>query len=299
MKNLMILAVILVAAGTPAAADTGWLLERADAEQPTLQRAALQQSDFGSSSGGGGYETVNHLGLLKPVLLSALMPGLGEVSMGYKRGYAMMAVDIAAWLGVKHYHDQGGERRDAYIAFAEEHWSETKLANAFGNNAIDYAGSYYYGSTMGDHPDDYEFLSLWVSRDDDYREFYENLGKWDQFVFGWDDFADPRSFEEYRDVWSSWGSDRTSYLKDDQRVSGNRLTYRGMRADSNASFDRRDQLVYLNMATRIFSIFQVAYLGGVFSDGQVAAREVGGHPVALIAEPRGLTSTRLGVAISY
>ena len=46
----------------------------------------------------------------------------------------------------------------------------------------------------------------------------------------------------------------------------------------------------------------MAFLGGAFTDdgdGSVAGIDVGGYRVALIAEPRGLTSTRLGVAISY
>ena len=88
-------------------------------------------------------------------------------------------------------------------------------------------------------------------------------------------------------------------LKDDPRVSENRIAFRDMRAASNEAYDNRDKLVYLNMATRIFSIFQVAYLGGVLTDGHASAFEVSGHPVALIAEPRGLTSSRLGVAIGY
>ena len=295
MKNLLTLAVFLLAhvgaAGNALATDAGWLIERAAADQPSLRRATLHQADIGGSFGGGaGHGDVDHTGLLRPILLSALMPGLGEVTMGYRRGYAMMGLDIASWFGVKHYHDRGGELRNDYIAYAEAHWSETRLAAAFGDNAIDYAGSFYYGSNMDD-PSDYTSLSLWVSRNDDYREYYENLGKWDQFVFGWDDFADPRG-------WVVGGASSAD-LKDDPRVSQNRITYRGMRADSNESFDRRDQFIYLNMATRIFSIFQVAYLGGVFSDGRASAFEVGGHPVALIAEPRGLTSTRLGVAIGY
>ena len=293
MRNLLIMMATLAlsAVATAGTGNAGWLLERAATDEPSLERATLHQSDIGGSFGGGGYEGTDHTGLLKPMLLSAVLPGLGEVTMGYKRGYGMMALDIASWFGVKHYHDEGGAKRQEYIDFANEHWSEDRLSDAFGDNSFDYVGTFYYGDTM-ENPADYQSLSLWVSQEDDFREYYENLGKWDQFVFGWDDFTDPRSFGVNTDP-------RTAALKDDPRVSQNRITFRGMRADSNEAFDRRDQLVYLNMATRIFSIFQVAYLGGVFSDGHASNLEVGGHPIALIAEPRGLTSTRLGVSIRY
>jgi hypothetical protein len=72
-------------------------------------------------------------------------------------------------------------------AFADEHFSIDRLAAAFGSDANDFVGTFYYNA-VNDHED----LSLWVSQEDDEREFYENLGKWNQFVFGWDDFIDPR-----------------------------------------------------------------------------------------------------------
>ena len=298
MRYLLIILTVIAVAACAGAADsrtgaadssTGWILDRAADDSPSLQRATLHQADVGGAFAGGSSAYADRdYSLAKPMILSALMPGLGEATMGYRRGYAMMALDIASWLGVKHYHDLGGEKRDAYIAYADEHWSLDRLAAAFGSDAIDYVGTFYYD--VGDHED----LSLWVSAADDYREYYENLGKWDQFVFGWDDFTDPRA-------WVGLGA-TSADLKDDERVSANRLTYRSMRKDSNDQFDRRDQLIYLNMATRIFSMFQVAFLGGAFDgdgDDMAAGFDVGDHRVALIAEPRGLTTTRLGVAISY
>jgi hypothetical protein len=233
----------------------------------------------------GGYQGNSKSKLLKPILLSLLMPGLGEVSMGYRRGYALMGADLATWFGVKHFNDLGEEKRDDYYIYLDEHWSEDRLEAAFGNPNED-EGSFYYEVT------NYEDLSLWVSRDDDEREYYENAGKWDQFVFGWDDFVDPRNW---------LGVNATSAdLRDNERVSSNRLLYREMRQESNDAFHHRDTMLYISMMTRIVSVFQVAYLGGVFSeDGRYAAFDVGGHSVGLIAEPRGFTATRLGFSVSY
>ncbi len=272
-----------------------WLVARAAVDTPTLHRAAATpQSDIG---GGGGYSGDTFGGrtgsVAKPLLLSMLVPGLGEATMGYKRGYLMMAMDVASWIGVKHYHDLGHEKREDYYAFLDENWSEQRLAAAFGTSGE--AGTYFYGDTMGDYPDDYEHLSLWVSREEDEREYYENAGKWDQFIFGWSDFSDPRSWPEYSGQWELIPQD---VLKN-TRVSSLRETYRGMRLDSNDQFDHRDTLIYLNMFTRIFSMFQVAYLNGVFSGGGPAEFKVAGHDVALITEPRGLLSSRLGVSVSY
>lgn len=275
-----------LAAGAATASRSGWLVDRALGDAPSLDRAALPQSDIGGTTDFGGVS--DHGGaprLLKPMLLSLVMPGLGEASMGYRRGYLMMALDAAAWFGVAKYHQDGVDKRELYYDYLDEHWSEARLDAAFGDNVNDYAGTYYYGVT------DYTELSLWVSRADDEREYYENAGKWDQFVFGWDDFVDPRT-------WVGPGA-TTADLKDDVRVSSHRLTYRDMRQDSNDAFHTRDNLVYFNMLTRVFSVLQVAWLGGAFSDDGQAALSVGGHEVAIIAEPRGFTASRLGLSVSY
>jgi len=290
MIRLLGTLLLLSAATTAASADvtssrTSWLVDRAVSTEPTLDRAALPQGDIGGYTDLGGYDDGPGGRLAKHMFLSLLLPGLGEATMGYNRGYAMMALDMASWFGAKHYHDLGGDKRVVSREYLDAHWSESRLEAAFGSDN-DYVGTFYYGET------DYTGLSLWISREDDEREYYENAGKWDQFVFGWDDFTDPRE-------WVGTGAD-TGDLKDDPRVSANRLTYRDLRQESNDAFHNRDTLIYVNMFSRVFSVLQVAYLGGLFSnDGGSASFDVGGHDVAIIAEPRGLTATRLGFSVSY
>ncbi len=279
----------LVLADGAAADRAGWLLDRSEAAVPTLHRAALPQSGVGGvTAEPAGLESFRQKRAL-PFLLSALVPGLGEATMGYRHGYVMMAADVAAWIGVKHYHDLGYEKKDEYLAYADVHWSEDKLAAAFGvgGGVGEYPGTFYYGV------DDYQDLSLWIPIEADEREYYENLGKWDQFVFGWDDFFDPINIPEY-------GLDATSAALKDPRVSAHREIYRALRKDSNDQFDTRDKLVYFNMLMRVFSLVQVAWLQGVFGgDGDEPTVSVGGHEVGLIAQPLGTTASRVGVTISY
>ena len=55
---------------------------------------------------------------------------------------------------------------------------------------------YYPSVGVGGAPQD---LPLYVSRNDDEALFVENIAMWNQFVFGWDDFADPRVYYEELD----------------------------------------------------------------------------------------------------
>ena len=107
-------------------------------------------------------------------LMSAILPGAGEVSMGYHRGYGLMALDILGWIGVKKYHDKGTQTREDYIAYANVHWSEDKLDDAFFDNPPFQSGA---GIEYFPNVRRREDLSLWVSKEEDFREYYENAGK--------------------------------------------------------------------------------------------------------------------------
>jgi hypothetical protein len=288
----LLLLASLVQARPAATSDSraSWLLARTEMDARGLDFAEFQQTEIGGSSGSA---TIGEGGSPRglPILFSLILPGAGEAYMGYKRGYFLMAADIATWIGVKHYHDLGGEKRDDYMAYAEEHWSEAKLAGAFDPF---YEDEYIAGVGQDYFPDvtTYTELSLWVSRQDDEREYFENLGKWDQFVFGWDDFRRPEDIPGYIP---------TGTLQDLKQpgVSERREIYRSMRVDSNDQFTKRDRLLYLNIGLRVLSVLQVAYLQGMFGGSPQRSLQVAGHPVQLIAESSGLTTSRVGIAVAY
>jgi len=50
---------------------------------------------------------------------------------------------------------------------------------------------------------------------------------------------------------------------------------------------------------RVFSIFQVAYLEGLLGGGPKPDTEVAGNSVSFFADTHGLTSTRIGLTVSY
>ncbi|MFH1842368.1 MAG: hypothetical protein ABIF77_04120, partial [bacterium] len=262
-----------------------------DARGLTFQE--FQQTEIGGSTGqkpveGSSYSRATGTAML----MSLILPGAGEVYLGHKRGYFMMALDVAVWVGVKHYHDKGYDLRDDYYAYADEHWSEGKLAGAFDDayhdESIAGVGHDFFPDTWSDLGD----LPLWVTREADEREYYENLGKWDQFVFGWDDFTHPDNIDGY-DPPSG-----PSALQHPE-VSLHREIYRSMRQESNDQFTKRDRLMYLNIATRVFSLFQVAYLQGMLGGGPESELKIAGHPVTVKAEPRGFTGALFSVSVAY
>jgi hypothetical protein len=294
-----------------AASEPGWLLRQADLEvarvtgrMPAEQDTWHAEAEFdhlGEPRRGGGSAAV-------PMLMSLVLPGSGEVYRGHKRGYLQIALDIAAWYGAIHHDGKGEDKKAEYFTFADDHWSEEKLEAAYDASYQDRPDAnfdYFYMSGDGldyfntaETPlDDYTDLPLWVSVIDDRREYYENLGKWDQFVFGWDDYTDPRTF---------LGTDDINIRNlQDPRTSANREAYRDLRQSSNDHFSKRDRYIYASVAFRLFSVLQVAYLegllfGGGDGGGQGPDRlSIGDHQVDFFAEPVGLGRGVVGATVSF
>lgn len=304
---LLLIGGAALADGSVSAERAAWLLDRSEAGSVSTPGPGFEQVEIG----GGGLSHEDDAGRsgdssALPILASLVLPGAGEALTGHTRGYFMMALDIFAWTQVAKYHGDGGDLRDEYYAFADAHWSEDRLvpaynseqlANEYRNDYLENLGLEYFPNTDGNEattPADLgNVMSLWVTREADEREYYENLGKWDQFVFGWDDFRSPYD--------GPLGFERTGTISDLRQswTSPNRTTYRAMRNASNDAFKKRDRWLYVNIGLRVFSVLQVAYLQGLLGGGPDSQLEVAGHSIEIIAQPRGVYSGHVGASISF
>jgi len=281
-----------------------WLMQRGNWDDYALTGNVLEQGEFGTTDdtfGMGSYSS-DEGGSGSPgwsMLASLVLPGAGEAMMGYKRGYAMMAVDIYAWAQVSKYHSDGGDLKDAYYAFADEHYSDETLVLGYQPGAFDPRaglGEYYFSEIINgtvNDVDDLHYLSLYVTVEDDRREWYENLGKWDQFIFGWDDFTRPDSRP---DIYTPNGTTEDLHQP---WVSANREIYRKMRDESNDAFKSRDRWLYVNIGMRVFSVLQVAYLSGMLTGGDSYDLQVAGHPVNLLVQPYGMTAGTVAATVDF
>ncbi|MBK6732813.1 MAG: hypothetical protein IPG61_01725 [bacterium] len=317
---MMLAAGAALAAGANAPADevaagrAAWLLQRGSLQDLPLTGRLAQSDEFGSSGGGATPAATDfdddRGGSALPVLASLVLPGAGEAMLGHKRGYLMMALDIFAWTQVAKKHGDGNDLRDEYYAFADEHYSDELLLAAYvagGSNVDSFyradIGTDYFDFEAMSTLDDLDNLPLYVTVEEDRREYYENLGKWDQFVFGWDDFMRP---DDYASLPGNEGYEPTGDPKIDFAnpwVSENRESYRLMRDASNDAFKSRDRWLYVNIGLRIFSVLQTAWLDGLLGgdgggEGDTKL-SVNGHEVRLIAQPTGLRRATVAATVSF
>ncbi|MGC9363789.1 MAG: hypothetical protein ACP5FZ_04380 [Fidelibacterota bacterium] len=195
-------------------------------------------------------------------LLSAILPGAGELYAGTKwRALAFASVEVFSWVMYFNKKNKGEDLENKYIAFADNHWT---LYGLWLNNSMGYtmtgldvsSHSIYleYNGEMYEGKPSYldSVLVGWESyiasgemEPVRTRDFYENIGKYDQFAGGWDDFT------EYNAV-----SD--SVIK----VSKNRDYYLTQRKNSNDA---------LKMATNFATVIMFNHLISAFH-AQIAAK---------------------------
>lgn len=309
---LILTSVLVAAAGTVFAGElendrAAWLLGRTGLEDLALTGQRFEQDEIGGTGGGAvEIESIDN-GKKKhgalPVLFSLILPGSGEAYMGYKRGYFMMAADIFAWTQVAKYHNEGDDLTDKYIAFADEHYSDDQLVEAYNAASLDPErageGEIYFPD-VGNITDTSELhkLPLYVTKEEDFREYYENLGKWEQFIFGWDDYtraSDPNNPN------APAGYDPSLTLDDLRQpwVSKNRQTYQEMRGEANDAYETRDTWLYVNIGLRVFSVIQSAWLSGIIGGGDDTEMAIGDHKVNLYAQPAGWNRGSVAATISF
>jgi len=146
-------------------------------------------------------------------LMSAIVPGAGELYSGAKwRALAFAGVEVLSWVMYFNRKNKGENIEKDYMSFADENWALSRLYEN-GNNWGKLTGlTGQHGESFGSHSlyleyDGTEYegnkayldstLNGWVAfilngelQPVKTRDYYENIGKYDQFSGGWDDFTD-------------------------------------------------------------------------------------------------------------
>lgn len=118
----------------------------------------------------------------KAFLFSALVPGSGEIYGGsYLKGIALLAIEVGAWSMYAIYHKEGNDIETEFHAYADEHWIE--------DHYWDYISAHSQINrenmeALREWEHDHFSHGLHIDKD---QQYYEMIGKYDQFNYGWDD----------------------------------------------------------------------------------------------------------------
>lgn len=189
----------------------------------------------------------------RALLLSAIMPGAGELYAGSKlKAAAFFALELGCWYGAVSYAQRGNDKTTDFENFAEGHWTESIYRDLEYSAAVDQnAGSAYQGT-----PDEWNSLS-WGEKidylpgnfthelpDRHNQQYYENVGKYlTQFGFGWDD--------------QTGDNPNTTYLWDGTSRHANQ--YVDMRYEANQYLDHSATFFSVIMVNHVLSALDAGF----------------------------------------
>jgi len=161
-------------------------------------------------------------------LMSLILPGLGEFYYGAeKRGAAFLAVEAGTWIAYASWYNRGRSIERDFRRFADLHWSEAAYRRWDQNTPESF----------------YMRTERLPSKQEDIQQYYELIGKYNQFVFGWDDGRDAQG----RPVGTNYS------IHPGNVTSANRLGYEGERNRSNRYFKRSSRILGVVVVNHLVS----------------------------------------------
>lgn len=240
MKYLSAALVLLLAAAalaeTPTKLTAG-ALSQAQAERDLKSYQRMQQlTTFGVAA--SGFEDfpmtsdifdVNYKSPGKGFLYSLSIPGAGQLYTGSRtKAFMFMGVEALAWTGYYIYHRKGVNQEDDNRTYADRYWDPERYANWL----IEEHG--ITSDTMESLRDEATFTHHLPETKT--QQYYEMIGKYDQFNYGWVD-------TDYRTK-DSTSTFRGKYLID--------------RDKANTNFDRAKLGAIVAIANHLLSAFDAA-----------------------------------------
>jgi hypothetical protein len=169
---------------------------------------------------------------------SLILPGAGQYYAGsrYKPLYYLGA-EALIWTGYFIYHGKGSDKKKEYQNYADDHYYWPDFMQWWNTLTPEAQDSF-------SHRLPWDEVANTVIRD---HEYYENIGKYDQFQIGWDDI------------------DQVPYSG--AVVSDHRGTYLNMRKTANDYYQNASTMLMLALGNRIVSAFEAALTAKKYNKG--------------------------------
>lgn len=221
---------------------------------PVLLADAQRVSD--STVGMYGYEPKSPK---RAFVQSLLIPGWGQWYNGGSRikPFVFLGIEAIGWLGVSHFHSLGTQKQNQYQNFADDPtngWNYQSYLQ--GLHAV-----YHVDSDTMPYPNpnwtDSCGCSLTIvfshhiptdlnGNPIKTQTYYENVGKYDQFAFGWRDFKNGEPINNPNDTIGV------------EFKTPNRDSYLHQRADANREFSHASTVLILTISNHLISAFEAA-----------------------------------------
>ena len=217
----------------------------------TSAQAAAASGDV-SASGGG-------ITPRRAFLYSVLVPGLGEWMAGARKRalvfFGVEALTLGLWSS---WTSKGNDAEDEFRAVADENWDPLDYIVWRGSrNARN--SSITHALPCSSYVDTYLETGKFTGCDDtEIQQYYELLGKYDQFVAGWGDLVRVDTENKV---------EPTAVDSVENFHSALRLSYEDQRNESNRYLKRASTITGLILINHVFSAIDAARVARARSEG--------------------------------
>jgi len=172
----------------------------------------------------------------KALFFSAVIPGAGELyAKSYWKAAAFFLIEVSAWTYYGVYTKKGQDKENEYEDFADEKWDPLKWQSWYENVPEEYKSSFTHASHMVELLED----------ESKTQQYYEMIGKYAEFVAGWEGARDDLTYEELLE-----------YRRNECEIADDYMT---MRAESNDLFDKAKTGTTIAMLNHLFSAIDAAW----------------------------------------
>ena len=197
----------------------------------------------------------------KALFLSALLPGAGEYYAGNrKRAAIFLGLEALGWALWSKWDGKGNDIIDEFRATAREHWEPKDYLNWRLSSRSRFSSLTHalpcslYVVTEG-------IDGLANCPESEQQQYYELIGKYDQFVSGWSDLTDASGSLVQPSV-----VDSVEHFN-----SAQRLKYEGRRNESNKFLERASTVSGLILVNHVLSAIDALRVARDAAEGKTAA----------------------------
>lgn len=246
VRGVLLLELIAILSAGAAWALPEGILTPAPTVFPPLRLAGAELGGDGveiGGAGGTGPAFIDERGVESPgpsrgktILLSALVPGLGQLLHGHRTaGTAFLLGEVASWTGFVVFREQGSLRKERYIEYAER-FAGVEDASGQPNAYYGFLARYDRSGEPGG-PDSYNEIEVRMRAA---RELYPN---------------DPAAQERYIREHSITGAQAWDWESEERR-----LDYADLRIASETAYHRSDYAIGGLVAGRILSLMHAIWM---------------------------------------
>jgi len=195
----------------------------------------------------------------KAILFSSIFPGSGHfyANKSSVGTFIFPVLEVAFWAGIIYFDNKGDSIERDYMNFADKHYDRS-FQHRVEDNLINHeASSPIYSS---------QHFRL---EDVNSQHFYEDIGKYNKYIFGWKDWYDIYSYNDQirwlfdnDGVWMGNAPTHPDHSYDDPNrydkpYSEYRNQYIRMRLDAQENYDKKYALSFGVALNRVVSVIDV------------------------------------------